>query len=169
MPAMSWTKGTSLTLFAAGPSIPPMSKAFFEQVLEALVGFLPPDRQRFSSRVSGRNAKVWFGAEAREHYEVQMLRRDGAPVLEIGFHAEHADAARSEAVLSRLVSAERGWRRSLGQEVELGPFLGRAGSWRRASETWDGADLSDPGAAVEAADRLAEYIAAFEPLRDGGS
>ena len=146
-----------------------MSRAFFEQLVEALVGFLPADRRAFSSRVSGRNAKIWFGAEAREHYEVQMLRRDGAPVLEIGFHAEHPDAARSEAVLERLMAAERRWRRSLGPEVETGPFLGRAGSWRRASETWDGADLSDPGAAVEAADRLAEYIAAFEPLRTGPS
>ena len=146
-----------------------MSRSFFEQVVEALVGFLPPDQRQFSSRVSGRNAKVWFGAEAREHYEVQMMRRDGVAVLEIGFHAEHADAARSDAVLSRLMAAERRWRRSLGKEVELGPFLGRTGSWRRASETWDAADLSDPGAAVEAADRLAEYIAAFEPLRQPSS
>jgi hypothetical protein len=146
-----------------------VSRSFFEQVVEALVGFLPPDRRQFSSRVSGRNAKVWFGSEAREHYEVQMLRRDGVPVLEIGFHAEHSDATRSEAVLSRLVAAERRWRRLLGKEVELGPFLGRAGSWRRASETWEAADLSDPGAAVEAADRLAEYIAAFEPLRQSAS
>jgi hypothetical protein len=146
-----------------------MSRVFFEQIVEALVGFLPPDQQRFSSRVSARNAKIWFGSEAREHYEVQMMRRDGVPVLEIGFHAEHSDAARSEAVLARLVAAERRWRRSLGKEVELGPFLGRAGSWRRASETWDGADLSDPGAAVEAADRLAEYITAFEPLRAAAS
>jgi hypothetical protein len=92
-----------------------------------------------------------------------MLRRDGAPVLEIRFHAEHTDAARSEAVLSRLTAAKRGWRRTLAGP---GPFLGRAGGWRRASETWDAADLSDPGAAVEAADRLAEYTAAFEPLGD---
>lgn len=147
---------------------PPVSRGFFEQVVEALVGFLPPDRCEFSSRVSGRNAKVWFD-EAREHYEVQLMRRDGVPVLEIGFHAEHADAARSEAVLDRLMAGERRWRRSLGKEVEVGPFLGRAGSWRRASETWDAADLSDPGAAVEAADRLAEYITAFEPLRIAAS
>ncbi len=144
-----------------------MSRAFFEQVVEALVGFLPPDQRRFSSRVTGRNAKVWFGDEAREHYEVQALRRDGHPVLEIGFHAEHTNAARSDAALAVVVSGQPTWRRSLGPEVEVGPFLGRAGSWRRASETWDGADLSDPGAAVEAADRLAAYIAAFEPLRDG--
>ena len=144
-----------------------MSRVFFEQVVEALVGFLPPERRGFSSRVTGRNAKVWFGAETREHYEVQILRRDGVPVLEIGFHAEHPDAARSEEVLSSLISAEPRWRRSLGPEVETGPFLGRAGGWRRASETWDAADLSDPGTAVEAADRLAEYIATFEPLRRG--
>ena len=133
--------------------------------MEALIGFLPPEQSEFSSRVSARNAKIWFGAEAREHYEVQMVRRDGAPVLEIGFHAEHADATRSQATLDRLLAAERRWRRALGKEVETGSFLGRAGPWRRASETWDAADLSDPGAAVEAADRLAEYIAAFEPLR----
>lgn len=142
-----------------------MSRAFFEQVVEALAGFLAPEQRGFSSRVTGRNAKLWFGAEAREHYEVQLVRRDGAQVLEIGFHAEHADAARSEAALAVVVAGRRGWRRRLGAEVETGAFLGRAGSWRRASETWDDADLSDPGAAVEAADRLAAYIAAFEPLR----
>ena len=85
-----------------------MSRAFFEQVIEALVGFLPPDRRGFSSRVTGRNAKVWFGAEAREHYEVQVLRRDGARALEIGFHAEHPDSARSEELRdSRSKSRER--------------------------------------------------------------
>jgi hypothetical protein len=145
-----------------------VSRGFFEQVVEALVGFLPPERCEFSSRVSARNAKVWFD-EAREHYEVQLMRRGGAPVLEIGFHVEHTDAAKSEAVLDRLKAGERRWRRALGQEVEVGPFLGRAGSWRRASETWDAEDLSDPGAAVEAADRLAEYITAFEPLRHKSS
>lgn len=142
-----------------------MSRAFFEQVVEALVGFLPPEQGQFSSRVSARNAKVWFD-EAREHYEVQLMRRDGVTVLEVGFHAEHTDAGRSQAVLDRILAAERKWRRKLGKEVEVGPFLGHAGAWRRASETWDDTDFSDPGAAVEAADRLAEYITAFEPLRD---
>jgi len=138
-----------------------VSRAFFEQVVETLIGFLPPDQSRFSSRITGRNAKVWFGPEAREHYEAQLLRRDGVTVLEIGFHAEHPDAARSEAVLQRLLTG------ALGQEVETGPFLGRPSPWRRASETWADADLSDPGTAVEAADRLAAYIMALEPLRQG--
>ena len=142
-----------------------MSRVFFEQVVETLVGFLPPERSRFSSRVTGRNAKVWFGAEAREHYEAQLVRRDGAVVLEIGFHAEHPDAARSKAVLDRLLAGERRWRRTLGEDVETGAFLGRPSPWRRASETWADADLDDPGTAVEAADRLAAYITALEPLR----
>jgi len=144
-----------------------VSRAFFEQVVETLIGFLPPEQGRFSSRVTGRNAKVWFGAEAREHYEAQLLRRDGATVLEIGFHAEHPDPARSDEVLQRLLAGERRWRRTLGPDVETGPFLGRPRPWRRASETWADADLDDPGTAVEAADRLAAYIAALEPLRTG--
>lgn len=174
-----------------------MSRAFFEQVVEALVGFLPPERQEFSSRVTGRNVKVWFGSEPREHYEVQMLRRDGEHVLEVGFHAEYPDAALNQEALARLRAGERRWRRTLGDTVETGPFLAPEGRrvrrpvagagagdpgptamgrqakshehWGRASETWDGVDLSDPGAAVEAADRLAEYIGAFEPLRTRGA
>ncbi len=145
-----------------------MTRAFFEEVVESLVGFLPPEQSRFSSRVSGRNVKVWFGADPREHYEVQLLRRGGATVLEIGFHAEHPDAARSDGILQQLLAGERTWRRALGPEVETGPFLGRPSPWRRASETWSDAHLDDPGTAVETADRLAAYITALEPLRAGG-
>jgi hypothetical protein len=144
-----------------------VSRAFFEQVVETLVGFLPPEQGRFSSRVTGRNAKVWFGAEAREHYEAQLVRRNNTTVLEIGFHAEHSDAARSEAVLQRLLADERRWRKALGKEVETGSFLGRPSPWRRASETWTDVDVDDPGTAVDAADRLAAYITALEPLRLG--
>jgi len=144
-----------------------VSRAFFAEVVETLIGFLPPDQSRFSSRVTGRNVKIWFGSEAREHYEAQLVRRDGATVLEIGFHAEHTDAARSDDVLHRILAGERGWRRTLGPEVETGAFLGRPSPWRRASETWADADLDDPGTAVEAADRLAAYITALEPLRLG--
>jgi hypothetical protein len=142
-----------------------VSRAFFAEVVETLIGFLPPEQSGFSSRVTGRNAKIWFGVEAREHYEAQLVRRHGATVLEIGFHAEHPDAARSDAVLDRILAGEGRWRRTLGPEVETGAFLGRPSPWRRASETWADADLDDPGTAVEAADRLAAYIAALEPLR----
>jgi hypothetical protein len=142
-----------------------MSRAFFEHVAEALIGFLPPGCTAVSSRVSGRNLKVCVGPEAREHYEVQAVRRDGAPVLEIGFHSEHPDAARNDEVLARLLRGEPAWRQALGEEAEAGRFLGRSSPWRRISETWDDFDLDEPGAAVEAADRLATYIAALEPLR----
>jgi len=144
-----------------------VSRAFFVEVVETLIGFLPPEQSGFFSRVTGRNAKVWFGTEAREHYEAQLVRRDGVTVLEIGFHAEHPDAARSDAVLQRILAGERRWRRTLGPEVETGAFLGRPSPWRRASETWADADLDDPGTAVDAADRLAAYITALEPLRVG--
>ena len=145
-----------------------MSRAFFEQVVEALVGFLPPERRGFSWRVSGRNAKLWFGDEAREHYEVQLVRQGGATVLEVGFHAEHSDAARNEAAIDRILAAEADWRPALGDEVRVGRFLDHAGPWRRASETWDDGDLdlSDPGVAIDAADRLSGYITAFEAARD---
>jgi hypothetical protein len=151
-----------------------VSRAFFEEVAEALVGFLPPEWQGFSSRSTGRNLKVWFGAEAKEHYEVQLLAGERGRVLEVGFHAEHADGARNDEILERLLAGERRWRRALGPEVVTGRFLGRPGhggspsttaAWRRASEVWDGPDLVGPEAAVEAADRLAAYICVFEPLR----
>ena len=139
-----------------------MPKEFFEQVVDALVGFLPPDGRDFSWRTSARNAKVWFGAEAREHYEVQLLDDE----LEIGFHAEHPDPVRNDAVLGRILDAEASWRRRLGREVETGKYLGRqARVWRRASECWDGDGLLEPGTAVEAAERLAAYITTIEPLR----
>lgn len=139
-----------------------MSKEFFEQVVDALVGFLPPDGRDFSWRTSSRNVKVWFGDETREHYEIQLVDEE----LEIGFHAEHPDVARNDAVLKRILGAEKRWRRRLGDEVETGPYLGRqARVWRRASECWDGDGLLEPGTAVEAAERLAAYITTIEPLR----
>jgi hypothetical protein len=139
-----------------------MSKEFFEQVVDALIGFLPPDGSDFSWRTSSRNLKVWFGDETREHYEVQLVDDE----LEIGFHAEHADPARNDAVLDRILAAEASWRRRLGREVEIGRYLGRqARVWRRASECWDGVGLLEPGTAVEAAERLATYITTIEPLR----
>ena len=90
--------------------------------------------------------------------------------LEIGFHAEHPDAARNDAVLARILGDGKSWRRNLGRGVETGRYRGRqAAVWRRASECWDGDALLEPGTAVEAAERLAVYITTIEPLRDGRS
>ncbi|MEZ5140169.1 MAG: hypothetical protein R2711_15780 [Acidimicrobiales bacterium] len=65
------------------------------------------------------------------------------------------------------------WRRSwpppprcgeLGDDLVIGPFLGRA-SWRRASEVWIDPDLSDPELCFELADRLGAYLMAVELRR----
>jgi hypothetical protein len=137
-----------------------VSRAFFETVDDALHGFLPPALRDFDSHRTGMNLKVWY-EEVREHYEVQLV---SGPSLEVGFHAEHKDPARNEDVLGRLVDGEKAWRKTLGREPKTGAFLGRQNHWRRISEVWDGEGLTED-AAVESAERLADYIEALEPLR----
>jgi hypothetical protein len=137
-----------------------VSRAYFETVDDALHGFLPPSLRDFNSHRTGMNLKVWY-EEVREHYEVQLV---SGPALEVGFHAEHKDAARNEDVLDRLVGGEKAWRKALGREPQTGAFLGRQKNWRRISEVWDGEGLTED-AAVESAERLAGYIEALEPLR----
>ena len=85
--------------------------------------------------------------------------------LEIGFHAEHPNPADNEAVLAKLASQERRWRRPLGPEAVAGGFLGRPDDWCRVSETWADPDLSDPGLGIELATRLTDYVLALEPVR----
>ena len=92
------------------------------------------------------------------------MGRAGDLHLEVGFHAEHKDQAHNDEVLSRLLGGEKSWRKALGREPQAGPFLGRQSKWRRISEVWEGDGLTDD-AAVEAAERLATYITALEPLR----
>jgi hypothetical protein len=141
-----------------------MARAFFEQVHDAFIGFLPPAFRGFASLVGGRNVKVWY-EESHEHYEVQAL---SARRLEIGFHAEHPLAARNDEVLAALTQRERTWRRTLGALAEAGPFLGRQKPWRRVSEVWDGPGVDTDEAAIEAAERLALYVRALEPIRTRG-
>jgi hypothetical protein len=140
-----------------------VSREFFDHLDMALRGFLPPALRDFSARRSSANLKVWFGEEEREHYEVQLLR---GPALEVGFHTEHKDEARNEATLERLLEQEKAWRKVLGPEPDAGPFLGRQSSWRRVSEVWDLPEVEDE-ASIEAAERLADYIRAIEPVRTG--
>jgi hypothetical protein len=137
-----------------------VSRAFFETVDDALHGFLEPRLRDFESHRTAMNLKVWY-EEGREHYEVQLV---SGPALEVGFHAEHRDAARNEDVLECLLGGEKTWRKALGREPQPGSFLGRQKHWRRISEVWDGEGLTED-AAVEAAERLADYIGALEPLR----
>jgi hypothetical protein len=138
-----------------------VAKEFFEQVVDALVGFLPPDERDFSWRTSSRNLKVWFGEETREHYEVQLVDEE----LEIGFHAEYPDEADNEAAIARLVAGQDRWRATLGDDAVVGAFLGRFPDWRRVSEAWPDPDFDDPDLPVQVALRLTDYIDALEPLR----
>jgi hypothetical protein len=147
-----------------------MSKAFFGDVADALRGFLPREFRSFDHAIGSRNCKVWF-ASWHEHYEVQMvpagvLRASGftgmSSALEIGFHAEHPRPQHNDEALA-LVRAKK---RALGKDSVPGPFLGRreiADRWRRMSELWEGT-FSDDGAAIEAAERMAAYINALEPV-----
>jgi hypothetical protein len=144
-----------------------MPPSFFEQVEDALVGFLPKNLRTFSSQRTGSNLKVWYGDDSREHYEVQVLTRGRhAAELEVGFHAEHRALARNDAVVSWFESCASEWRRSLGKTVTTGPFLGgQWPAWRRISELWTGPNLIGPESAVEAAHRLSLYIRVLEPVR----
>ena len=138
-----------------------MSRAFFEELVDILIGFLPEEYARPETQVHSRGAKVWFDADnSREHYEAQLIRIDGEICLEIGFHTEHGQEQRNDDVLSQVDKAVK----KLGKQTERGDFLGRGG-WKRISEVWEGPlDLSDEEV-VEAADRLATYITLIEPLR----
>ncbi len=139
-------------------------RAFYEDVGDALTGFLPPSLRDFEWYRTNHNLKVWYGDEGREHYEVQLLKHNKRIVLEIGFHAEHKDRDRNVGALETLLAAEKTWRGALGKEAESGSFIGsQSGSWRRISEMWDVTD--DPEMAVDAAERLATYIRTLEPIR----
>jgi len=144
-----------------------VSRTFFEQVVDVVVGLIPSGLGSPSTRYSAVNMKLWFGDADREHYEAQFLR-DGT--VEIGFHAEHRSAEANEAVLETLVASEAQWRGVLGPAATAGRFVGTdRGPWRRLSEVGRaglGAD-QDLDAAVEVAERLADYVEALEPIRRG--
>src|SRR5690606_31124036 len=111
--------------------------------------------------------KLWFGGAAkpgREHYEAQVVGARHVPgattlAIEVGFHAEHPDPERNAATVAvlRAAAAERRWRRALGPEPVVGPFLGHDGGWLRVSETWPDPDLGDPDLALALAARLTDY------------
>lgn len=145
-----------------------MKQGFFDHVLDAFQGFTADEHGAVHASTHGRGLKVWFGPtdgrSAKEHYEAQLIRIDGGTACEIGFHAEHRDPARNEQVLDELVALEAQWRPPLGPEAQAGTFIGMDG-WARISEVWDPPDPDDPEAPMEIAARLADYVAAIEPVR----
>jgi hypothetical protein len=147
-----------------------MPRDHFELIGDAVASFLPGALRGFTARAGSRNLKLFYGDNDREHYEVQVLGPTSRPRgLEIGFHAEYPDAGKNDDVLSTLRKGEKAWRRALGKEPAAGPFLGSQSPWRRLSEVWDGAGLLTEEAGIEAAERLAQYIKALEPVRTRGS
>lgn len=144
----------------------------FEEVADALRGFTSDDLGALHSSHHRYGIKVWLGSAKppREHYEAQVVGREQAPgaqslAIEVGFHSEHPKEADNEAVAAALARSEDEWRRELGDEPVLGPFLGRAEHWRRLSEVWLDPDLNDPELVFELADRLTEYLTVLEPHR----
>jgi hypothetical protein len=144
----------------------------FEEVGDALRGMVAPGLGELRMRVRRYGIKVWFGPSEppREHYEAQVIGAQGVKgaktlALEIGFHAEHSQVAANKKVIAQLEADEPRWRPLVGDAAVVGPFLGRAKSWRRVSETWPDPDLSDPELAIEVAAQLADYVAALEPAR----
>jgi hypothetical protein len=154
------------------PGEPTLESSLFDDVADVVRGLVPPDLGPVHARARRYGIKVWFGPAAppKEHYEAQVIGAravKGAKILavEIGFHCEHPRAGDNDAVLDRLRANEKRWRRELGKEAVVGPFLGHQDAWRRVSETWPDPDLSEPELAFEVGARLTDYIRALEPHR----
>jgi hypothetical protein len=148
----------------------------FDSVADGVLGMLPDEVGTPQVRARRWGLKLWFGGETptKEHYEAQVIGAKHVAeatglALEVGFHAEHPQADRNDAVLAILVSGERRWRKVLGREPVAGPFLGRPDDWRRVSETWADPDLDDPDLGMELAARLVDYVTALEPILRSGA
>jgi hypothetical protein len=147
-----------------------MEPSLFDDVGDAVRGLTPPELGDLHLRAHRYGIKVWFRTvkPTREHYEAQVVGARDAPgartiALEVGFHSEHPKEAENDATIARLLASERQWRRDIGKEAEIAPFLGRAEHWRRISELWLDPDLGEPGLAFEIASRLVDYMTGLEP------
>jgi hypothetical protein len=148
----------------------------FDEIGDAVRGLMPPDLGVVRFKAHRYGVKLWFDTDAppREHYEAQVIGARDVPdanvlALEVGFHSEHSKAEENQAVVDRLMKRERAWRKILGDDAVVGPFLGRAQNWRRVSETWPDPDLGDDDLCMEVALRVTDYMNALEPaLRSSG-
>src|ERR1700674_3040248 len=89
----------------------------FEEVADVVRGLVPGDLGTPRCRARRGGVKVWFGDAnpPKEHYEAQLIGADAVAdatvlALEVGFHAEHAQATANDAVIDRLVRSEKRWR-----------------------------------------------------------
>ena len=148
-----------------------MELGVFDVVGEALRAMVPDDLGPVRQRSHRYGVKVWFGSDkpGRLHYEAQVIGARHVPeasvlAIEVGFHAEHPRPEDNDAALALLLAEERRWRKVLGAEAVVGPFLGRPEDWRRVSETWADPDLGDPELPLELSTLLVDYVVACEPL-----
>jgi hypothetical protein len=146
--------------------------SLFDDVGDMLTGMAPAQLGVLRYRAHRYGIKVWFGPEKaiREHYEAQVVGAQEVEdasllALEVGFHSEHPQPAENESVIAHLQAHEKSWRRVVGEEAEVGAFLGRQDDWRRVSEVWPDPDLTDPDLGLEVALRLVDYVTAIEPVR----
>jgi hypothetical protein len=148
-------------------------RSLFEDVSDALRGLSPAELGELHCTHHRYGIKIWVGPATkapREHYEAQVIGPQYVPgaaklAIEVGFHSEHPHEADNEAVIAALVGSGRSWRKKLGEDVQIGPFLGRAEHWRRVSEVWSDPDMGDPELVFELAARLTAYLTALEPYR----
>jgi hypothetical protein len=147
----------------------------FDEVGEAVRGLLPSELGTVHFRAHRYGVKLWFDTATppKEHYEAQVIGAKHVPdatvlALEVGFHAEHPKVAENDATLDRLAHAERSWRKVIGPDATAGPFIGRADTWRRVSETWPDPDLGEDELVMQIAIRLTEYMSALEPVLRSG-
>lgn len=145
-------------------SVAAMARDFVLVVEDAAVGF-GIGRHGMHLHRTTANLKVSSEPGARQHFELQLMRGTAGMAVEIGWHAEHKDAARNDEALAVLVAGERRWRKSLPDAV-CGPFARGPKAWRRVSEVWDGMTF-DEGVAVEAAEQLVRYVDVLQPLLVG--
>jgi hypothetical protein len=141
-----------------------VNEAFFDQVRDAFEGFVAVRGGDLHTTTHGRGIKAWYGDATREHYEAQLIRTDGGVRLEIGFHAEHPKAKQNDDVLAALTARESTWRSALGDDAEVGAFIGRDG-WGRISELWEVPQEGTIDDVIDVAARLADYVLALEPVR----
>lgn len=148
-----------------------MELGLFDEVGEAVRGLMDPGLGEVRFKAHRYGVKLWFDADSapRQHYEAQVVGAKHVPdakvlALEVGYHCEHPKLAENEAILATLHTRERAWRKAIGKDAVAGPFLGRADTWRRVSETWPDPDLGDDEIVMDVALRLTDYMTAFEPI-----